>query len=113
MTKKKKVDIAKKLSALNPSIPTRTRIVKPDNTNNSEPKESIVSEKIFHTPFGTVSLFYENMSAMEKLGKSMLEDTRRFQSLFYDSFTNVLTIFFETMHTNMKFASEILQRIQR
>jgi hypothetical protein len=112
MNKKKKVDIAKKLNALNPSIPTRTRIIKPDHINDLESKESIVFEKIFQSPFGTVSLFYENLSAMEKLGKSMIEDTKRFHGLLFESFTNKLTILYEMMHTNINFTSEILQHIQ-
>jgi hypothetical protein len=112
MTKKKKVDIAKKLNALNPSVPTRTRIIKPGRTNDSESKESIGFGKIFQSPFGTVSLFYENVSAMEKLGKSMIEDTKRFQGMLFESFMNKLTILYEIMHTNMNFTSEILQRIQ-
>jgi hypothetical protein len=112
MTKKRKVDIAKKLNALNPSVPTRTRIVKPISTNDPELKESIGFGKIFQSPFGTISLFYENVSAMEKLGKSMIEDTKRFQGLLFESFTNKLTILFEMMHTNINFTSEMLQRIQ-
>jgi hypothetical protein len=112
MTKKKKVDIAKKLNALNPSIPTRTRIIKPDPINDLESKDSIVFEKMFQPPFGTVSLFYENMSAMEKLGQSMIEDTKRFHGLLFESFTNKLTILYELMYTNMNFTSEIIRHIQ-
>jgi len=113
MTKKKKVDIAGQLNALNPSIPTRTRIIKSVNTNDMETKEPIVSDKIFQTPFETLSLVYENMAVMEKLGNSILKDTQRFQGLFFESFTNILTILYETMHTKMNFTSKILQRIQR
>jgi hypothetical protein len=112
MTKKKKVDIVQKLNALNPSIPTRTRVKKSDENNNPEPKESIDSEKI-QAPFETLSLFYENMSAMEKLRKSVLEDTRRVQCLFFGSFTNILKILYETVHANMNFASNIFKHIQR
>jgi hypothetical protein len=113
MTKKKKVDIAKQLNALHPSIPTRTRIIKANTTSDQESEESIVSGESFQTPFGAVSLLYENMSVMEKLGNSILKDTRRFQGLFFESYTNILTILYETMHTNMNFASKILQRIQK
>ena len=113
MIKKKKIDIAKKLNELNPRIPTRTRIIKSDDTNNLRSKESIDFEKIFQIPFGNLYLFYENMSSMEKYGKSMLEDTKRFQNLLFESFTNKLNILYEIMHTHMKFTSEILQRIQR
>jgi hypothetical protein len=112
MTKKKKIDIANKLNALNPRVPTRTRIIKSDDTNNLRSKESVGSEKIIPVPFGTLYLFYENMSAMEKLGKSMIEDTKRFQGLFFESFTNKLSILYEIIHTNMNFTSEILRRIQ-
>jgi hypothetical protein len=112
MTKKKKIDIAEKLNALNPKIPTRTRIITSDDTNNSRSKEPIDFEKIFQGPFGTLNLLYENMSAMEKLGKSMIEDNQRFQGLFFESFTIKLNIFYEMMHTHMNFTSEILQRIQ-
>ena len=113
MTKKKKVDIAGRLNALNPSVPTRTRIIKSFTAKDPESKESIVSEKISQTPFETLSLLYENMAGMEKLRKSMLEDTRRFQSLFFESFTNIFTILYETMHTNMNFVSKLRRRIQR
>jgi hypothetical protein len=112
MTKKKKIDIAEKLNALNPKIPTRTRIIKSDDTNNSSSKEPIDFEKIFQVPFGTLNLFYENMSTMEKLGKSMIEDNKRFQGLFFESFTNKINILYEMMHTHMNFTSEILRRIQ-
>jgi hypothetical protein len=110
---KKNVDIARQLNALNPSIPTRTRINKPVVNKDSESKKSIGSEKMFHEPFGALFLLYENMSVVEKLRNSMIEDTRRFQGLFFESFTNIITILYETMHTNVNFASEILQRIHR
>jgi hypothetical protein len=112
MTKKKKIDIAQKLNALNPSIPTRTRIIKSDDTDNLRSNESMGTENRFQNPFGILYLLYENMSAMEKFGKSMIEDTKRFQGLFFESFTNKINILYEMMHTNMNFTSEILQRIQ-
>lgn len=112
MTKKKKVDIAGQLNALNPSIPTRTRTIKSNAPKNLEPKESVISGDIFQAPFGVVFLLYENVAVMEKLRKSIVDDSRRFQGLFFESFTNVLTALYETMHTNMNFASKILRRIQ-
>jgi hypothetical protein len=113
MTKKKKIDIAGRLNALKPSVPTRTRIIESGIAKDPESKESIVSEKISQTPFETLSLFHENMAIMEKLGNSILKDTRRFQSLFFESFTNIFTILYETMHTNMNFVSKLRRRIQR
>jgi hypothetical protein len=112
MAKKKKVDIVRKLNDLNPSIPTRTRTRKSDIKNDPEPEESMNAEKI-QAPFEILSFFHENMSAMEKLRKSMLEDTMRFQHLFFGSFTNIMKILFDTMHTNMNFASNLFRRIQR
>jgi hypothetical protein len=112
MTKKKKVDIARQLNALNPSIPTRTRTIKPVADKDPESKESVISGDMFQTPFGVVSLLYENVAVMEKLRKSIAEDSRRFQGLFFESFTNILTVLYESMHTNMNFASKILRRIQ-
>ena len=113
MTKKKKVDIAGQLNALNAGMPTRTRTINPGNAKDPRLKESIISEDKFQTPFGVVFLLYENMAAMEKLRKSMVEDSRRFQCLFFDSCTNILTVLYETIHTHMNFASETLRRIQR
>lgn len=112
MTKKKKVDIAGQLNALDPSIPTRTRTIKSNAPKDPEPKESVISGDIFHAPFAGVFLLYENVAVMEKLRKSIVDDSRRFQGLFFESFTNVLTALYETMHTNMNFASKILRRIQ-
>ncbi len=112
MTKKKKVDIAGQLNALTPSIPTRTRTIKSNAPKDPEPKESVISGDIFQAPFAVVFLLYENVAVMEKLRKSIVDDSRRFNGLFFESFTNVLTALYETMHTNMNFASKILRRIQ-
>ncbi len=113
MVKKKKIDIAGQLNALNPSIPTRTRTYKAVGQYVPESKGSPASDNNHQIPIGILSLLYENLFVAEKLRKSMVEDSRRFQDLFFKSFTNILNILYESMHTNLKFTSEILQQFQR
>ena len=113
MPKKKKVDIAKQLSALNPSIPTRTRTTEPGIIKGSEPEQSIETERMFHPPHGAIFLLYENITVMEKIRRTILEDANRFQDLAFKSFNNIMSILYETMHTNMNFVSGIFQRIHK
>lgn len=113
MPKKKKVDIAKQLHALKPSIPTRTRITEPGIINKSELKESTEPESVYQPPFGAILVLYENIAVMEKIRWTVLEDTKRFQELAFESFTNIMNMLYETMHTNINFASAFFQRINQ
>ena len=118
MASSKRIDIAKQLDALNPSVPTRTRPLQgaegqPDNQlcdngkGESTRKETQpASEKSngFVSFFGTPEIFRENASAAGKLRSSWMEDALQFQELILQSWKKTFGIICETMSSNVVFA---------
>ncbi len=101
---KRKVDIAKQLDALNPGVPTRTR--KKGEPAGEEPipapseQISKPEEKRILPLFGAAEVFRRNVSTMEKLRSSMVEDAIRFQNLFFESWGRTYGIVCDAMKDN-------------
>ena len=118
MATSKRIDIAKQLDALNPSVPTRTRSVQgaeeqPDSKlsengggGGAPMQTQSASEKsnVFVSLFGTPEIFRQNASAAGKLRSSWFEDALQFQDLFLQSWKKTFGIICETMSSNFVFA---------
>ena len=127
MASSKRIDIAKQLDALNPSVPTRTRSMQgaegqPDSKlfengrSEGAPKQTqFASEKnnVFVSFFETPEFFRENASAAGKLRASWLEDALQLQALILQSWKKTFGIICETMSSNIIFAFGIFQNPKR
>ncbi len=127
MASSKRIDIAKQLDALNPSVPTRTRFMQgaegqpdskfPESGGSEGARKDKLSafekSNVFVSFFETPEIFRQNASAAEKLRSFWLEDALRLQNLIFQSWKKTFGIIYETMSSNFVFAAGMFLNSKR